>query len=72
MKKGIIKSKSIIADSTHTSARYNQKSPREILQERSKNLSKSIYEIDEAMKEKFPLKNTEDSLDKEIEYIAIN
>lgn len=68
LEKGIIKSKSIIVDSTHTKARYNQKSPREILQERSKNLRKSIYEIDEAMKEKFPSKNTEDSLDKEIEY----
>lgn len=68
LEKGIIKSKSIIVDSTHTKARYNQKSPREILQERSKNLRKSIYEIDEAMKEKFPSKNTEDSLDKEIDY----
>lgn len=68
LEKGIIKSKSIIVDSTHTRARYNQKSPREVLHERSKNLRKSIYEIDEAMKEKFPSKNTEDSLDKEIEY----
>jgi predicted DNA-binding transcriptional regulator len=68
LEKGIIKSKSIIVDATHTKARYNQKSPREILQERSKNLRKSIYEIDETMKEKFPCKNSEDSLQKEIEY----
>lgn len=36
--KGIIKSRSIIVDATHTKARYNQKSPRDILQERSKKL----------------------------------
>ena len=68
LEKGIIKSKSIIVDATHTKARYNQKSPREILQERSKNLRKSIYEIDETMKGNFPSKNSEDSLEKEIEY----
>lgn len=68
LEKGIIKSKSIIVDATHTKARYNHKSPREILQERSKNLRKSIYEIDVTMKDKFPSKNTEDSLDKEMIY----
>ena len=31
LEKGIIKSKSIIVDATHTVARYNQKSPREVL-----------------------------------------
>lgn len=68
LEKGIIKSKSIIVDATHTNVRYNQKSPREILQERSKNLRKPIYEIDVTLKEKFPSKNTEDSLDKEMEF----
>ena len=68
MEKGIIKSKSIIVDATHTKARYNQKAPREVLLERSKQLRKSIYHIDETMKEKFPVKNTEDNLEKEIVY----
>ncbi len=68
LEKKIIKSTSIIVDATHTKARYNQKSPREILQDRSKKLRKSIYKIDETMKEKFPAKNTEDSLEKEIDY----
>jgi len=68
MEKGIIKSKSIIVDATHTKARYNQKAPREVLLERSKQLRKSIYQIDETMKEKFPIKNTEDNLEKEIAY----
>ena len=67
LEKGIIKSKSIIVDATHTKSRYNQKTPRQVLQEQSKKLRRSIYEIDETMKEKFPDKNTEDSLEKELE-----
>ena len=66
--KGIIKSKSIIVDSTHTKARYNQKSPKEILMDRSKKLRKSVYEIDENMKKKFPSKTTTDVLEDEIKY----
>ena len=34
----------------------------------SKKLRRSIYEIDETMKEKFPDKNTDDSLEKELKY----
>lgn len=68
LEKGIIKSKSIIVDATHTAARYNQKSPREVLQERSKRLRKSVYEIDENIKDTFPAKNTVDDLEAEIKY----
>lgn len=68
LEKGIIKSKSIIVDATHTAARYNQKSPREVLQERSKKLRKSVYEIDENIKNTLPAKNTIDNLDAEIKY----
>lgn len=68
IEKGIIKSKSIIVDATHTKARYNQKSPKEILMDRSKKLRKSIYKIDEHMKNKFPSKITTDVLEDEIEY----
>lgn len=68
IEKGIIKSKSIIVDATHTKARYNQKSPKEILMDRSKKLRKSVYEIDGHMKEKFPSKTTTDVLEDEIEY----
>ena len=68
LEKGIIKSKSIIVDATHTKSRYNQKSPREILQERSKKLRKAVYEIDETMKNIFPTKNTVDMLEDEIQY----
>ena len=41
--KGIIKSKSIIVDATHTKSRYNQKKPREALQDQSKKLRRTIY-----------------------------
>jgi len=68
LEKGIIKSKSIIVDATHSKARYNQKSPREILQDYSKKLRKSVYEIDETMRDKFPTKNTVDKLENEMQY----
>ncbi|WP_338750673.1 IS1182 family transposase [Bacillus sp. FJAT-52991] len=52
LEKGLIKSKTIIVDATHTKSRYNQKSPKEFLMEKSKNVRKAVYQIDESMKEK--------------------
>ena len=66
--KGIIKSKSIIVDATHTKSRYNQTAPCQALQEQAKKLRRAVYEVDETLKEKFPNKNTEDSLEKEVKY----
>jgi transposase len=68
IEKEIIKSKSIIVDATHTKARYNQKSPREILMDRSKKLRRAVYQIDGSLKNKFPAKNTADILENELEY----
>ncbi len=68
LEKNIIKSKSIIIDSTHTQARYNQRSAREVLLERTKELRKTVYEIDETMREKFPKKVDNGILEDEIEY----
>jgi IS5 family transposase len=68
IEKGIIKSKAIIVDATHTRARYNQKSPREILQDRSRKLRKAVYKANESLKDKFPVKNTSDVLADEIVY----
>jgi transposase len=68
IEKEIIKSKAIIVDATHTKARYNQQSPREILMDRSKKLRKAVYSIDESLREKFPSKNTTQELKAEIEY----
>ena len=56
LEKGLINSKLIIVDSTHTKSRYNQKSPKEYLQEKSKNVRKAVYQFDENMVGKFPTK----------------
>ncbi|MCM3068563.1 IS1182 family transposase, partial [Priestia flexa] len=66
--KELIKSKSIIVDATHTKARFNQKSPKEFLAEKSKLLRKAVYQIDEGMKEKFPPKATTEDLSDELDY----
>ncbi|MCR3920928.1 MAG: transposase, partial [Firmicutes bacterium] len=68
LEQGVIKSKSIIVDSTHTQARYNQKSPREHLVQHSKRLRKAVYAIDEEMKQQFPSKVNNGLLEDEIEY----
>jgi hypothetical protein len=70
LEKEIIKSKSIIVDATHTKARYNQKSPKEFLQEKSKNARKAVYQIDESMKEKFPPKTTSNEVKDELDYCS--
>jgi transposase len=68
LEKEIIKSKTIIVDATHTKARFNQKSPKEFLQEKSKNARKAVYQIDESMKGKFPPKTTSDEVKDELNY----
>ncbi len=68
IEKGIIKSNSIIVDSTHTAARYNAKSAREQLLELSKNLRKAIYKINPQIKTKFPAKVNNGILEDEINY----
>jgi len=68
LEKELIKSKTIIVDATHTKARYNQKSPKEFLMEKSKNVRKAVYQIDESMKEKFPAKTTSNEVKDELAY----
>ena len=68
IEKGIIKSRTIIVDATHTGSRSNPYSPIEILRLRSKQLRKCLYESDESIKNKLPAKNTDDELDHELDY----
>ncbi len=68
IEKGIIKSTTIIVDSTHTFARYNSTSPRERLRELSKSLRHSVYEVDFEMKSKLPPKVNNGILETEIIY----
>ncbi len=68
LEKGIIKSKSIIVDATHTHSRSNPYTALEVLKERSKLLRKAIYQIDEEYKENLPQKNESNDLDQELAY----
>jgi transposase len=68
IEKGIIRSKSIIVDATHSTSRSNPFSAIEILKERSKILRKAVYTVDENWKERMPKKNISDDLQKEIAY----
>lgn len=66
--KGIIKSRSIIVDATHTLSMSNPFSTIEVLRERSKLLRKTVYQFDEEFKTKMPSKNIENDLNKELDY----
>src|SRR5882757_625101 len=68
IEKGIIKSKSIIVDATHSLSRSNPHSALEVLRERSKLLRKAVYNINEEMKDRMPKKNDSDDLERELAY----
>ena len=68
VEKGIIRSKSLIVDATHSLSRSNPYSAIEVLRERSKLLRKTIYLFDEDFKELMPQKNTDNDLEKELAY----
>ena len=66
--KGIIKSRTIIVDATHTGSRSNPYTPIEILRLRSKQLRKALYNADEEIKGTLPKKNEDDDLVHELDY----
>jgi hypothetical protein len=68
IEKGVVKSKSIIVDATHSLSRSNPYSALEVLRERSKLLRKAVYAIDENMKDRMPEKNASGELEKELTY----
>ena len=68
IERGVISSKSIIVDATHTLSRSNPFSAIEVLRERSKQLRKTIYKYDENCKERMPGKNMDNDLEKELDY----
>lgn len=68
IEKGIIRSKSIIVDATHTLSRSNPFLAIEVLRERSKLLRKTVYSFDDQFKERMPEKNTDNDLEKELAY----
>ena len=68
VEKGIIRSKSIIVDATHTLSRSNPFSAIEVLRERSKILRKTIYSFDDQWKNRMPEKNNDNDLEMELAY----
>src|SRR5580658_789159 len=70
IEKGIIRSRSIIVDATHSLSRSNPYSALEVLRERSKLLRKAVYAVDEDMKGAMPEKNSTDELEKELAYCS--
>ncbi|MBU3147005.1 transposase, partial [Clostridium sp. CF012] len=68
---GVLKSKAIIVDATHTKSRYNQKSAQEELLERAKNLRKTLYGIKPEIKEELPTKVTTGVLEDILEYCRL-
>ncbi|KOY81168.1 IS1182 family transposase [Lysinibacillus macroides] len=68
LEKGLLLSKMVIVDATHTKARYNQKTPKEFLQEKSKNVRKAVYQLDENMVGKFPEKPASNEVTEELNY----
>jgi transposase len=68
IEKGLISSTSIIVDATHSLSKSNPITALAMLQERGKILRKKIYSVDENWKDRMPKKNTENDLEKEIEY----
>ena len=68
IEKGIIRSKSIIVDATHSLSRSNPLSPIEVLRERARQLRKVVYSTDENWKERMPKKNEDNDLEHELSY----
>ncbi|WP_316848639.1 IS1182 family transposase [Pedobacter psychrodurus] len=68
LEKGIIKSKSIIVDATHSLSRSNPYSALEVLRQRSKLLRKAVYLMDDDFRSQMPEKNGSNDILKEIEY----
>ncbi|WP_303967883.1 IS1182 family transposase [Sporosarcina ureae] len=68
VEKGLLLSKIIMVDATHTQARYNQKSPKEFLREKSKSVRKAVYQLEEEMVGKFPEKPTSNEIEEELQY----
>jgi transposase len=68
IEKGIIKSKSIIVDATHSLSRSNPLSPIDVLKERARQLRKVVYSTDENWKEQMPKKNDDNDLEQELLY----
>lgn len=68
MNMGIDIGRTLVVDATHTHARYHQKSLEDILLDRAKKLRRDVYRVDESIRERFPKKLNNPSLNEIISY----
>ncbi len=68
IEKGIVRSKSIIVDATHSLSKSNPFSAIQVLKERSKLLRRAVYTAAEDWADRMPEKNLSNDLQKEIAY----
>jgi len=69
IEKGLVKSRAIIVDSTHTSSKGNPETPTQILRRMTKTLRKEIYKTQVELSENFPEKpSLTSTIEDEIEY----
>ena len=69
IEKGLMKSKTLIMDATHTRSQYSVKTPIEILRDVSKNIRKQLYRYVPEVKDSVPPKRqTTASLEEEVAY----
>jgi len=68
IKHGVIKSKNLIIDATHSTSRFHNKSPQEVLAEQAKDLRQVVYQSDLSMKGKMPPKINSTNLNEHINY----
>ena len=68
IEKGIIQSKSIIVDATHTLSRSNPISPIDVLKERVKQVRKVVYSVNQVKQVSLPPKNENNDLSSELDY----
>lgn len=68
IEKGIIRSKSIIVDATHSLSRSNPLSPIDVLKERARQLRKVVYCTNENWKDRMTKKNEYNDLERELLY----
>lgn len=66
---GLIKSRDIIVDSTHTRSRYNPQDPMSALRQRGSELRKAVYDKDEKAREGMPQEYEGDDLQEAMSYM---
>lgn len=66
---GLISSKDIIMDSTHSCSRANAQIPVNVLQQMGKQLRKAVYDLDEKAKAGMPKKYEGTDIEKEVAYV---